>query len=135
MQFFTHVSTTMSGGIVQQLQGDAFIHIIWKMLIIITLFLTLDSHLQSITVSQYNSNYLSYKLKISRFTSVKCAMSIFIIIAYTKKYLQSDWLRGVQYWPYLYSVFNICSLWLNEKENTTFEFRSGKMEMYSSKTT
>ena len=30
--------------------------------------------------------------------------------AYTKKYLQSDWLRGVQYWPYLYSVFNICTL-------------------------
>ena len=32
------------------------------------------------------------------------------IIAYTKKYLQSDWLRGVQYWPYLYSIFNICTL-------------------------
>ena len=32
------------------------------------------------------------------------------IIAYTKKYLQSDWLRGVQYWLYLYSVFNICTL-------------------------
>ena len=25
-------------------------------------------------------------------------------IAYTKKYLQPDWLRGVQYLPYLYSV-------------------------------
>ena len=37
-------------------------------------------------------------------------------IAYTKKYLQSDWLEGVQYWPYLYSVFNICTLWLNEKK-------------------
>ena len=32
------------------------------------------------------------------------------IIAYTKKYLQSDWLRGAQYWRYLYSVFNICIL-------------------------
>ena len=27
-----------------------------------------------------------------------------------EKYLQSDWLRGVQYWLYLYSVFNICTL-------------------------
>ena len=33
-----------------------------------------------------------------------------IIIAYTKKCLQSDWLKGVQYWPYLYFVFNICTL-------------------------
>ena len=32
-----------------------------------------------------------------------------------KKYLQSDWLRGVQYWPYLYSVFNICTPLLNKK--------------------
>ena len=23
---------------------------------------------------------------------------------------KSDWLRGVQYWPYLYSVFNTCTL-------------------------
>ena len=37
------------------------------------------------------------------------------IIAKTKKYLQSDWLRGVQYWPYLYSVFNICILLLYKK--------------------
>ena len=56
------------------------------------------------------------------------------IIAYTKKYLQSGWLRGVQYWPYLYSVFNICTLWLNKKKNTTFEFRSRKIELYSLKT-
>ena len=34
---------------------------------------------------------------------------IIIIIANTKKYLQSNWVRGVQYW-YLYSVFNICTL-------------------------
>ena len=32
-----------------------------------------------------------------------------------KKYLQSDWPRGVQYWPYLYSLFNICTLLLNKK--------------------
>ena len=33
--------------------------------------------------------------------------------------MQSDWLRGVQYWPYLYSVFNICTLFLvnNNKKN------------------
>ena len=36
------------------------------------------------------------------------------IITNTKKYLQSDWLRGVQHWPYLYSVFNICTLLLNK---------------------
>ena len=29
-----------------------------------------------------------------------------VIVIYMKKYLQSDWLRGVQYWLYLYSVFN-----------------------------
>ena len=39
------------------------------------------------------------------------------LIAYTKKYLQSDCLRGVQYWPYLYSVVNICTLLLNNKKN------------------
>ena len=39
-----------------------------------------------------------------------------LIIAYTKKYLQPDWLRGVQYWPYVHSVFNICTLWLNMKK-------------------
>ena len=55
-------------------------------------------------------------------------------MANTKKYLQSDWVRAVQYWPYLYSVFNICTLLLNKKKNTTFEFRSGKIEMYSLKT-
>ena len=50
-----------------------------------------------------------------------------------KKYLQSDWLRGVQYWPYLYSVFNICTPLLNKKKST-FDFCSGKIEMYSLKT-
>ena len=43
-------------------------------------------------------------------------MNIILLIAYPKKYLQSDWLRGLQYWPYLYSVFNICTLWLNKKK-------------------
>ena len=55
------------------------------------------------------------------------------IIANTKKYLQSDWLRRVQYLPYLYSVFNICTLLLNKKKST-FDFRSGKIEMRSLKT-
>ena len=54
-------------------------------------------------------------------------------IAYTKKYLQSDSLRGVQYWPYLYSTLNICTLLLNKKKST-FDFCSGKIEMYSLKT-
>ena len=54
------------------------------------------------------------------------------IIAHTKKYLQSDWLRGVQHWPYLYSVFTICTPRLNKKQKT-FEFRSGKIKMYSLK--
>ena len=64
----------------------------------------------------------------------KCSHTkINFIIAYTKKYLQHYWLRGVQYWPYFYSVFIICTLWLNKKY-ITFEFHSGKMEMYSLKT-
>ena len=41
--------------------------------------------------------------------------AVIVIIANAKKYLQSDWVRGVQYWPYLYSVFNIYTLLLNEK--------------------
>ena len=40
----------------------------------------------------------------------KLYIYVYIFIGDTKKYLQSDWLRGVQYWPYLYSVFNICTL-------------------------
>ena len=43
-------------------------------------------------------------------------VTLTFVIAYTKKYLQSDWLRGVHYWPYLYSVFNICTLLLNKKK-------------------
>ena len=40
-----------------------------------------------------------------------------MLIANTKKYLQSDWVRGAQYWLYLYSVFSICSLSLNNNNN------------------
>ena len=69
-----------------------------------------------------------------------------MLIANTKKYLQSDWVRGAQYWLYLYSVFSICSLSLNNNNNnndnnnnnnkkeSTFDFRSRKTEMYSLKT-
>ena len=32
-----------------------------------------------------------------------------------KNYLQSDWVKAVQYWPYLYSFFNITTLLLNKK--------------------
>ena len=42
---------------------------------------------------------------------------VYIFIANTKKYLQSHWLRGVQYWPYLYSVFNICTLLLKQNQH------------------
>ena len=38
------------------------------------------------------------------------SMSLYVLTADTKKYLQSDWVRGVQYLTYLYSVFNICTL-------------------------
>ena len=63
-------------------------------------------------------------------------MQIMITIANTKKYLQFDWLRGVQYRPYLYSAFNICTMSLEKKKqttNTTFYFCSGKIETYSLK--
>ena len=55
------------------------------------------------------------------------------VIANTKKYLQSDWPRGVQYWPYLYSVFNICALLLKKIKKSTFDFSSEKIEIYSLK--
>ena len=55
-------------------------------------------------------------------------------MANTKIYLQSDWVRGLQYIPHLYSVFNICTFLLNKKKKSTFDFRSGKVEMYSLKT-
>ena len=43
--------------------------------------------------------YISDKLVIACFSRTVTA-----IITNTKKYMQSNWLRGVQYWPYLYSV-------------------------------
>ena len=43
-------------------------------------------------------------------------------IANTKKYQQSDWLRGAQYWPYLYSVFNIRTLLLNNYKKINIRF-------------
>ena len=55
-------------------------------------------------------------------------------IVYTKKYLHSDWLRGVQCWSYMYSVFNICTLLLNKKKNAPLELPSGKIKTYSLKT-
>ena len=67
---------------------------------------------------------------------LQCAIffCLLFIIANTKKYLQSDWLRGVQYWPHFYSVFNICTLWLRKKtKKTTFDFHCGKIEMHSLK--
>ena len=48
-------------------------------------------------------------------TIILLLIIIIIIIANTKKYLQSNWVRGVQC-SYLYSVFNICTL-LNNKKN------------------
>ena len=49
------------------------------------------------------------------FQGMEKYLEYLVIIANMKKYLQSDWLRGVQYWPYLYSVFNICTLVVNKK--------------------
>ena len=60
-------------------------------------------------------------------------MEISFFITKTRKYLQSDQLRGVQYWLYLYSAFSICILILNKKKST-FNLHSAKIEMYSLKT-
>ena len=38
-----------------------------------------------------------------------------MLITNTRTYLQSDWLRVVQYWPYLHSFFNTCTLSKQEK--------------------
>ena len=56
------------------------------------------------------------------------------VIANMKKCLQSDWARGVQYWPYLYYIFNICTLLQNNNKKSTFDFRSRKIEIYLLKT-
>ena len=70
--------------------------------------------------------------------SIFSTFKMALFIASTKKYLQSDWLRGVQYWPYLYFVFNIFPLLLNidnnKKKKSTFDFCSEKLEKYSLKT-
>ena len=63
-------------------------------------------------------NSTVYSSIVNEMTYFKC---ISHIIAYTKKYLQSDQLRGVQYWPYLYSVFNICTLELNERKKQNIQ--------------
>ena len=50
---------------------------------------------------------------------------------YYEKISTFDWLRGVQYWPYLYSVSNICTLLLNKKKETknkTFDSCSKKIQ-------
>ena len=58
------------------------------------------------------------ELKLLKFPQLLLTVSVimFTVIANTKKYLQSDWLREVQYWPYLYSVFNIFTLSLNNNK-------------------
>ena len=58
------------------------------------------------------------ELKLLKFPQLLLTVSVimFTVIANTKKYLQSNWLRGVQYWPYLYSVFNIFTLSLNNNK-------------------
>ena len=33
-----------------------------------------------------------------------------------EKLPKSDWVRGVQYWPYLHFVFNICTFLLNNNK-------------------
>ena len=64
------------------------------------------------------------------------SLRIILLIAYTKKYLQSYWLSGVQYWPSLYSVFNICTLcWLNKKKKIQQSNSVVEIEMYSLKRT
>ena len=63
-----------------------------------------------------------FSIKINLY-SIKCAFIISKLIAYTKKYLQSDWLRGVQHWSYLYSFFNICILLLNKKKKKKYNIR------------
>ena len=57
------------------------------------------------------------------------------LIANTKKYLKFDWVRGVQYWPYLYSVFSICTLLLNKMPLTNLPDWSAVTEQAQSATT
>ena len=68
---------------------------------------------------RYTEVFEGFKSEIRKWKPINCSSQlgknyiqnpIYIFIAYTQKYLQSDWLREVQYGPYLYSVFNICTL-------------------------
>ena len=45
-----------------------------------------------------------------------------MLIANTKKYLQCDWVRGIQYWLYLQFVFNICTILLNNDKKIVIRF-------------
>ena len=64
-----------------------------------------------------DANRKKWILRINFSVAISCLYYIILyLIANSKKYLQSDWLREVQYWPYLHSVFNICTLWLNKKK-------------------
>ena len=88
-----------------------------------------DEYQMNICVSYkcQNTIELIFQKELTLIKQVHQKSVIFGIIAYTKKYLRSDWLRGVQYCPYLYSVFISCTL-LNKKKNTTFEFRAEKQK-------
>ena len=78
---------------------------------------------------RFQTGWSSFRLSCKR----PLTLYLLKIIANTNKYLQSDWVRRVKYWLYLYSVFNIYTLLLIYKKST-FDFCSGKIEMYSLKT-
>ena len=70
----------------------------------------------NIAIGTYHgcTNCLNLKMEPKYLT--KSVVQLNPTIAYMKKYQQSNWLRGVQYQPYLYSVFDICTLRLNKKK-------------------
>ena len=64
-----------------------------------------------------------------RLESIQYNSALAITNVEAKKHLQCDWLRGVQRWPYLYSVFNICTLERKKKikfDSFTIKFESLK---------
>ena len=70
---------------------------------------------------QVTVDKMAYNLaKASQFFRFLCILPINVcilqVIANKKKYLQTDWVRLVQYLPYLYFVFNICTLLLNNNK-------------------
>ena len=77
--------------------------------------------LLSLSLWSLENNYPIYNRYLT-FLNPSVIQSLSHLIANTKKYLQSDWLRGVQYWPYLYSVFNICTLLLNSNKKINIRF-------------